>query len=146
MARRRGTDRTPFGEALRRHRLAADLSQAALANRAGTSPSLIALLELGQREPRRDKVIAIARALALRPRDRDYLLQKAGLAPISTEPASDSGPLGRAIADLLADPRLTPKQRLIGEALIEAFARWLRAELATGGLTLLLPRKTRPSR
>jgi transcriptional regulator with XRE-family HTH domain len=146
MTRRRKNGSTQFAGALRRYRLAADLSQAALANRAGTSPSLIALLELGQREPRRDKVIAIARALALRPRERDYLLQRAGLAPISTEPASDSGSLGRTIADLLADPRLSPRQRLIGEALVEAFARWLRAELATGGLNLLLPRKARPSR
>ena len=140
MAPRSRTDHHPFGDALRRYRLAAGLSQAALSARASVSASLIALLELGKRQPRRDKVVALARALALGPAEHDTLLRKAGLTPISTEPSPDSGPLDRAIAALLADPRLSAKQRLIAEALLEAFAKWLRAELAKGRLNLLLPR------
>jgi transcriptional regulator with XRE-family HTH domain len=140
MARKRGTARTPFGDTLRRHRLLAGLSQAALARRAGISPSLVALLELGLRQPRRDKVLVLARGLALGPAKRNDFLRDGGLAPISTEPRPDQDTLERAIADLLADPRLSPKQRLVAEALVEAFARWLRAELANDRLNLRIQR------
>lgn len=54
-----------FGEALRRYRLAAGLTQEELAERAGLSARGVAYLERGARQPYRDTVRRITEALAL---------------------------------------------------------------------------------
>jgi transcriptional regulator with XRE-family HTH domain len=60
-----------FGPLLRQHRLAAGLSQAELAERAGLSPDGIRALEAGRRStPRPYTVRALAEALALPEEDR----------------------------------------------------------------------------
>src|SRR6266536_5552077 len=56
----------PFGELLRRHRLASGLSQEALAERAGLSVDAIGVLERGERQrPQRHTLRVLADALAL---------------------------------------------------------------------------------
>ena len=62
---------TRFGEALRHYRLAANLTQEQLAQRAGLSRHGINVLELGHRQAPRDRTIArLASALGLSPEDR----------------------------------------------------------------------------
>ena len=55
-----------FSTLLRRYRVAAGLSQEALAERAGLSPQAVGAIERGERRvPRRETVAALAGALAL---------------------------------------------------------------------------------
>ena len=54
-----------FSEQLREHRLAADLTQAALADRAGISTRSIQALEHGLTRPHRDTLVRLAEALEL---------------------------------------------------------------------------------
>jgi predicted ATPase/transcriptional regulator with XRE-family HTH domain len=63
-----------FGELLRRHRRAAELTQEDLAERAGISPRSISELERGgSHVPRRDTVALLAQALALSADERTHL-------------------------------------------------------------------------
>jgi transcriptional regulator with XRE-family HTH domain len=56
----------PFGTLVRRHRREAELSQEALAERAGLSVRLVRDIEAGSRHrPRRDTVQLLAQALVL---------------------------------------------------------------------------------
>src|SRR6266508_4783471 len=59
-----------FDELLRRHRLAAELTQETLAERAGLSMHGIQRLESGRSHPHRDTVQRLALALALPPDDQ----------------------------------------------------------------------------
>ena len=104
-----------FGPLLRRYRVAAGLSQAELAERAGLSPDGIRALESGRRAtPRPYTVRALAEALALTEEDR-LQLYAAGQAgtpspealPIPDMPAAD-GERGR----FSSPPR--PPTRLVG--------------------------------
>jgi len=72
------TDLTPFGHLLRRHRLAAALSQGALAERAGLSVQAIGQLERGNRRtPRLETVHRLAAALQLEAAARARLVAAA---------------------------------------------------------------------
>src|SRR5581483_3690481 len=67
-------DTVTFGELLRRYRVAATLSQEALAARAGLSRDAVRALELGRRQaPRRATVTLLAEALGLSSAERDIL-------------------------------------------------------------------------
>lgn len=67
-------DSPPFGDLLRRYRLAAGLSQEALAERAGISVRSVSDLERGiYRAPHRDTVALLGEALALAAEDRARL-------------------------------------------------------------------------
>ncbi|HEX8730759.1 MAG TPA: helix-turn-helix domain-containing protein, partial [Ktedonobacterales bacterium] len=103
-----------FGEMLRRYRAAADLSQEALAERAGLSARAISDLERGvKRSPRKDTVELLANALDLSPQRR--ALFAASARPGATPPAPQ--PL-RSVAGDLAAP-LTPligRERELREA------------------------------
>ncbi|MGO8946860.1 MAG: helix-turn-helix transcriptional regulator [Ktedonobacterales bacterium] len=71
-------ERTPFSVLLREYRLAASLSQEALAERAGLSAKGIALLESGRRStPRPETVTLLAAALDLAPAERAALIAAA---------------------------------------------------------------------
>src|SRR5689334_19100839 len=92
---------TAFGAALRSMRLAAGLSQAALAERAGLSEKAIGALERGDRtSPRPATVVVLAQALGASPADRERLLAaahaEAGATereqPTDTDPASPARP------------------------------------------------------
>jgi transcriptional regulator with XRE-family HTH domain/tetratricopeptide (TPR) repeat protein len=64
-----------FGEMLRRHRLAADLTQAGLAEAAGLSEQAVSMLERGtRRRPRADTIHALSVALKLSPAEEEALL------------------------------------------------------------------------
>jgi tetratricopeptide (TPR) repeat protein len=84
-----------FGDLLRRHRRAAGLTHAQLAERAGLSIRAISDLERGiNRRPRQDTLRLLAEALGLSPAERAALLaalhQPAALAPPAA-PAPDAG-------------------------------------------------------
>ena len=69
---------TNFGDLLRRHRIAAGLTQEALAERAGLSTRGISDLERGARElPRKDTLRLLLQALDLAPADRAALVAAA---------------------------------------------------------------------
>src|SRR5215212_12242080 len=121
-----------FGPLLRQHRLAAGLSQAELAERAGLSLDGIRALEAGRRAtPRPYTVRALAEALALAEDDRVRLISAAKASP----PSAAEPPIVEARAGdgewsrLAAPPR--PPTRLIGrEHEVATIAFALRAEQA----------------
>ena len=59
--------RPVFGESLRRHRLAAGLTQDELSARSGVSQSHISALEKGTWEPRLSTILALAKAFGVAP-------------------------------------------------------------------------------
>src|SRR2546428_2034674 len=86
-----------FGTLLRRHRIAAGLTQEELAERAGLSVRTIGDMERGVvHTPRKDTVALLAESLALSPRDQAALAAAArrlGAAPASVSvPAVTSAP------------------------------------------------------
>ena len=96
-----------FGALLRRHRLAAGLSQAELAERAGLSTAAVGALESGRRaSPRHFTVRSLADALALANADRSILIN-AAQAPSTASPEAEAH-----LGQLPAPPR--PPTRLIG--------------------------------
>jgi len=74
-------DAASFGWLLREHRLAAGLTQEALAERSGVSPRTIQQLEAGIARPRRATALYLAEALALTGPAHEALLQAATPAP-----------------------------------------------------------------
>src|SRR5215213_6859224 len=80
---------TDFGDLLRRHRIAANLTQEALAERAGLSTRGISDLERGARElPRKDTLRLLMRAFDLSQSDRaDFVA--AARRPPATRPRSE---------------------------------------------------------
>ena len=84
--------RGTFAELLRQHRLAAGLTQEALADRAGLSVRGIADLERGARRyPHFHTLRSLTRALELDPADRVALLA-AGQRPAPPDPGVYQGP------------------------------------------------------
>ncbi len=89
-----------FGAALRRARLAAGLTQEALAERAGVSTRNIPALERGENRPRRDTAERLAGALDLDPLVRERFLAAATPAPrrrrsAGSDPAGHAQPIWR---------------------------------------------------
>jgi predicted ATPase/transcriptional regulator with XRE-family HTH domain len=108
--------RSPFGQLLRRLRLAAGLSQEDLAERAGLSVRGISSLESGQRTaPRLETVRMLADALALGDDERATLLVTARpeIASIGSDIALESAPAPTRSALPLA-PLPVPPTRLVG--------------------------------
>jgi predicted ATPase/DNA-binding XRE family transcriptional regulator len=75
-----------FGELLRRHRVAAELTQEALAERAGLSVRGIQKLEAGESRPYRDTAARLAAALGLLADDRGQFVAAAQPTPRSRHP------------------------------------------------------------
>jgi transcriptional regulator with XRE-family HTH domain len=82
-----------FGVQLRSWRSARQLSQEALADRAGVSPRHLSFVENGRSHPSRDLVLALAGALDVPLRDRNTLLLAAGFAPAYAASALDGDEL-----------------------------------------------------
>jgi transcriptional regulator with XRE-family HTH domain len=85
----------PFGQLLRRQRMAADMTQEALALRAGMSVDAISQLEHGQRPfPRRSTVALLADAMELSPDERGRLVaaQRRLTSRIERPPAAAGDP------------------------------------------------------
>ena len=100
-----GTDGAlEFGALLRQHRLAAGLTQEALADRAGLSTRAVQTLERGEHHPYRDTVERLARVLdlrgddlrrlqlAARPRPRQVPLQPVLTPPLTSSPSPSQPP------------------------------------------------------
>jgi predicted ATPase/transcriptional regulator with XRE-family HTH domain len=103
-----------FGDLLRRHRLAAGLSQAELAERAGLSPDSVGALEAGRRaNPRPFTVRALADALSLAENERIQLFAAAQPGSLPTElPPEATRTVDADGGRLRLPPR--PPTRLIG--------------------------------
>jgi predicted ATPase/transcriptional regulator with XRE-family HTH domain len=104
-------DSSPFGALLRRHRLAAGLTQEGLAERAGVSPKAVSELERDSaRTPRLATVNLLSDALDLNPTLRAGLLAAARPTGVATAPVERVAKAGL--------PR--PRTRLIGRAGVAA--------------------------
>ena len=92
----------PFGERLRRLRVAAGLSQEALAERSGLSAQAIGALETGKRRrPYPQTVAALADALGLSARERASLAQARGAPEAASPPIAALPPLPRRLTPLV---------------------------------------------
>jgi len=81
-----------FGELLRRFRVAASLTQEALAGRCRISPATVAAIEQGRRKaPRLSTVRLIAEALELSTADRELLARAADDGGTGVRPGTDNG-------------------------------------------------------
>jgi transcriptional regulator with XRE-family HTH domain len=95
---------SPFGSRLRRWRRTRGLSQLALATEASTTARHLSFLETGRSRPSRAMVLRLSEVLGLSLRERNRLLEAAGLAPAYKEAGLDSetlAPFRSAIARLL---------------------------------------------
>ena len=137
-----------FGDLLRKHRLAANISQEALAERAALSARAISDLERGvRRSPYRDTVRNLARALALDAAHEQALLEAARGARANRSPAGRDGDAGLFDDPLLETklavppPRrsLVPRPRLLARLRqgLEAPLTLLCAPAGSGKTTLL---------
>ncbi len=94
----------PFGGRLREWRRLRGMSQLTLACEASTTPRYVSYLEAGRSRPSRDVVLRLSQALDLPLRERNRLLEAAGLAPEyrSIPPgAPDLAPYEAAVARVL---------------------------------------------
>jgi len=112
------TEEAPgFGPLLRRHRVAAGLTQEALAEAAGLSSRAVRALEGGERRaPHRDTVRLLATALRLPPTERDRLTvaaQRPGAARATRRPPGATGG-GHAAGGGAAGTLPVPPTPLIG--------------------------------
>ena len=76
---------TPFGKALRLWRRLRGVSQLDLAGAAATTTRHLSYLETGRSRPSREMVERLAEALAIPLRERNRLLEQAGLPPAYPE-------------------------------------------------------------
>src|SRR5262249_12793537 len=89
---------TSFAELLRRHRRAADLSQEALAERAGISRRGVSDIERGLKRPYPDTVSRLADALSLGGTERTEFLSAARRRPVGHIRSSAAAHRGSAAA------------------------------------------------
>jgi predicted ATPase/transcriptional regulator with XRE-family HTH domain len=109
-ATRSGT--TAFGAALRSMRLAAGLSQGALAERAGLSEKAVGALERGDRTtPRPATIVLLADAVGASPAERDRLL---AAARAEQRPTGSGRPTDTGAAPLAQHGLLVPPTPLLG--------------------------------
>jgi transcriptional regulator with XRE-family HTH domain len=99
------TDTSPFGRSLRHWRRLRGVSQLELAGLAVTTTRYLSYLETGRARPSQQMVTRLADALQVPLRERNGLLERAGLAPVYQEgdlTADEMAPFGQVIARLLA--------------------------------------------
>lgn len=114
-----------FGDRLRALREAKALSQNALARAAELSPSLVNMLESGDRRPTAEITRRLARALGLGGADVDALLALAGQLPLAYDSISPADPDLLLLAQVLGDASIQARERRQLRALVRvACARW----------------------
>ncbi|MDP3795186.1 MAG: helix-turn-helix transcriptional regulator [bacterium] len=127
-----------FVDILKRHRLAKGLSKAELGRRARLytkiSTTYITLIEAGARNPSREKVLALAKALELDAKETTALLTAGGRLPIdqterTIQPRENK--VIRAIRTLMEDSTIPPQRKRKAEETILSFVKWLHAELTS---------------
>jgi transcriptional regulator with XRE-family HTH domain len=102
------------GELLRRWREQRGLSQNALARRMGVNPAYVNRLEHGGRGARNRALLErAAAALDLGPAERDALLTAAGHLPRALQQVGPTDPTLQLVADLLADPNVSPADKAL---------------------------------
>ena len=84
---------SPFGQRLKHWRRVRRVSQLDLSLRSGVSPRHVSFLETGRSRPGRDVILRLADALDIPPRDRNVLLEAAGLPPAYGERNLDDAAL-----------------------------------------------------
>jgi transcriptional regulator with XRE-family HTH domain len=107
-------DDATFGDLLRQFRLAAGLTQEALAERAGVSSDAVSTLERGARQaPRKETVDLLACALRLGPADRERLAAAAphgrGSAAAPGATPAEAAPLPVSLS--IVKPRWDPHSK-----------------------------------
>ena len=101
-----------FAALVQRWRERAGLSQNALARRMGVNPAYVNRLEHGGRGAgNRELIEAVAEALSLDAAERDTLLAAAGHWPAALEQLGPADPALRLVADLLADPAISARDK-----------------------------------
>lgn len=114
-----------FGGRLRTLREARALSQNGLARAAELSPSLVNMLEGGDRQPTAEVTRRLARALGLDEADSDDLLALAGQLPLAYDRISPADPDLLLLAQVLGDGSIPSEERRQLRALVRiACARW----------------------
>ena len=96
---------SPFGRGLRHWRRLRGVSQLQLAASAGTTTRYVSFLETGRSRPSKDVVVRLCDALTVPLRERNRLLEMAGLRPVYPEgdlSADDLAPFQRVVERLLA--------------------------------------------
>jgi predicted ATPase/class 3 adenylate cyclase len=101
-----------FGDWLRRRRKALDLTQAALAERAGCVPGTIKSIEADARRPSRQLAERLADVLELREDERAAFL-KAARAELSPDRLTSPTELARAVPSAVASPAADANQRTL---------------------------------
>ncbi|HEX2174106.1 MAG TPA: helix-turn-helix transcriptional regulator [Dehalococcoidia bacterium] len=96
---------------LQAHRVRRGLSQTALAQRIGVTPSTINRFETGARDPGQAALLAIGRALELDRAELDALLRAAGEPPLDLIDVGVDDPDLRLVLSILADPAIPPADR-----------------------------------
>ena len=131
---------TSFGSWVRRRRLALDLTQAALARRAGCSLSAVKKIERDERRPSRAMAGSLADALGIPPDQRDRFTAAAlgEAAPdrlVSPTIARDPGPAPA----WLSRPAAAPERPVVGrDAELALLERHLSAALRGGGRAVFI--------
>ena len=97
---------------LQAYRLRRGLSQTALAQRIGVTPSTVNRFETGAREPGQAALLAIGRALALTRDELDGLLRAAGEPPLDLIEVGVDDPDLRLVLAILADPEIPATEKL----------------------------------
>ena len=106
-----------FGTLFQRWRERAGLSQNALARRMDVNPAYVNRLEHGGRGAgNRELVETAAVALGLSPAERDRLLAAAGHWPTGLTALGPGDPTLRLVADVLADPTISARDRALFRA------------------------------
>src|SRR4051794_10702271 len=93
---------TSFGDWMRRRRKALDLTQAALADRAGCVPGTIKSIEADARRPSRQLAERLAEVLELRPEERGLFLKAARAELSPSRLASPTDLVTRAVGSAAA--------------------------------------------
>ncbi|MDX6258939.1 MAG: hypothetical protein QOH84_627 [Kribbellaceae bacterium] len=106
-----------FSELLRRHRLAAKHTQAALAELAGISEQAVSLLERGtRRRPRAETIQALSMALHLGPdAEQELIASVRAHIPTAQQPATSSAPVPWELPQTVAD--FTAREDELGKVL-----------------------------
>lgn len=100
-----------LGRQLQEYRIRRGLSQTAVAQQIGVTPSTINRFETGARAPGREALLAIGRALAIDRTDLDRLLRAAGELPLDLIEVGLDDPDLRLCLSILADPTIPSTEK-----------------------------------
>ncbi len=101
-----------FGGLLKTYRVAAGLSQNALAKRVGVNPAYVNRLESGERRPsQRHYVLDLARELSLNEEQTNRLLEAGGHLPRGFDRMDARDHTQRLVADILGDETIPRQER-----------------------------------